>query len=288
MHVFLKRCPSGPTLSRFTAVLNSVGKIQLANFFLIPLIKEWKPQEFWALLTFHLPHLLSEHKATSESHPENTQISSTFMSSSVLLPWGGDSGGSGFTLATLPDFIPNGNLAPFTPNKRAPWTSRRPSPLILKEINPEYSLEGLMLKLQYFGHTLEKSLMLGEIEGRRENGAADEMVGGHHWLNGHESEQTLGDTERQERLVCCSPRGHKESDTTLWPKNSNANNTGNVYEIILECSRTMITYFPGRRDFKPLMFQNPKSFARTTWDIQYISENWQEVLKEELWPSLGK
>ena len=56
---------------------------------------------------------------------------------------------------------------------RVPWTARRSNQFILKEISPEYSLEGLMLKLnlQYFGHlmrrTLEKTLMLGKIEGRR-------------------------------------------------------------------------------------------------------------------------
>ena len=58
---------------------------------------------------------------------------------------------------------------------RVPWTSRRSNQFILKEISPEYSLEGLMLKLklQYFGHlmrrtdSLEKALMLGRIEGRR-------------------------------------------------------------------------------------------------------------------------
>ena len=58
---------------------------------------------------------------------------------------------------------------------RVPWTARRSSQSILKEINPEYSLEGLMLKLKppYFGHpmqrtdSLEKTLMLGKIEGRR-------------------------------------------------------------------------------------------------------------------------
>ena len=59
---------------------------------------------------------------------------------------------------------------------RVPWTARRSNQLILKEINPEYSLEGLMLKLQYFGHltrrtdSLEKTLMLGKIEGRRKMG----------------------------------------------------------------------------------------------------------------------
>ena len=54
---------------------------------------------------------------------------------------------------------------------RVPWTERRSNQSILKEINPEFSLEGLMLKLQYFGHlmqgadSLEKTLMLGKIEG---------------------------------------------------------------------------------------------------------------------------
>ena len=68
-------------------------------------------------------------------------------------------------------------------------------PTILKEINPEYSLEGLMLKLkfQYFGHlmrtanSLKKTLMLGKIEGRRRRGQ-QRMVGWHHRLNEHEFE----------------------------------------------------------------------------------------------------
>ena len=59
---------------------------------------------------------------------------------------------------------------------RVPWTARRSNQSILKEISPEYSLEGLMLKLQYFGHlmrrtdSLEKTLMLGKIEGWRRRG----------------------------------------------------------------------------------------------------------------------
>ena len=58
----------------------------------------------------------------------------------------------------------------------SPWTARRSNQSILKEINPEYSLEGLKLKLQYFGHLmqkadlLERTLMLGKIEGRRRKG----------------------------------------------------------------------------------------------------------------------
>ena len=78
---------------------------------------------------------------------------------------------------------------------RVPWTTRRSNQSILKEINPEYSLERLMLKLklQYFGYlmrradSLEKTLMPGWIEGRRRRGGQrDEMAGWHHGLNGHE------------------------------------------------------------------------------------------------------
>ena len=59
---------------------------------------------------------------------------------------------------------------------RVPWTARRSNQSILKEVNPEYSLEGLKLKLQYFGHlirradSLEKTLIPGKIEGRRRKG----------------------------------------------------------------------------------------------------------------------
>ena len=71
---------------------------------------------------------------------------------------------------------------------RVPWTARRSNQSILKEISPGCSLEGLMLKLkfQYFGHlmgrpdSLEKTLMLGKIGGRRRRGRQDEIVGWHH------------------------------------------------------------------------------------------------------------
>ena len=100
---------------------------------------------------------------------------------------------------------------------RVPWIAGRSSQSILKEIKREYSLEGLMLKLnlQNFGHliqridSLEKTLMLGHIEGRMRRGRQDEMVGWHHQLNGHESEQTLRDSEEQGGFVCCSPQGCK-------------------------------------------------------------------------------
>ena len=94
---------------------------------------------------------------------------------------------------------------------RVPWTARRSNQFILKEISPEYSLEGLMLKLklQYFGHLMwrtdsfEKTLLLGKIEGgRRREWQRMRWLDG---INGHESEQTLGVGHGHGSLVCCSP-----------------------------------------------------------------------------------
>ena len=93
----------------------------------------------------------------------------------------------------------------------------------LKEINPEYSLEGLMLKLKpwYFGHlmqsadSLEKNPDAGEDWREEEKGVTeDETVGWHYWLDGHEFEKILGDSEGQGSLACCSLWGCKESATT--------------------------------------------------------------------------
>ena len=79
---------------------------------------------------------------------------------------------------------------------RVPWTARRSNQSILKEISPGCSLEGLMLKLklQYFGNlmqsvdSLEKTLMLGGIGGRKRRDREDEVAGWHHLLDGRESE----------------------------------------------------------------------------------------------------
>ena len=82
---------------------------------------------------------------------------------------------------------------------------------ILKETSPEYSLEGLMLKRQCFGHLIrrtdsfEKTLMLGKIEGGRKRGRQDEIVGWHHQLDGHKFEQVQRVGDGQGGLVCCSP-----------------------------------------------------------------------------------
>ena len=84
----------------------------------------------------------------------------------------------------------------------------------------------LKLKLQYFGHlmqrALEKTLMLGKDWRQEEKGTTeDEMLGWHHWLDGHEFEQAPGDGEGQGSPVCCCPWRRKESDTTERQNNSN-------------------------------------------------------------------
>ena len=105
---------------------------------------------------------------------------------------------------------------------RVPQTARRSNQLILKEINPEYSLDRLMLKvkLQHFGHlilrdnSLEKILILGTTEGRRRRGQQrTRQLDGINYLM-DVSLNTLGDRERQGSLLCCSPQGLKESYMT--------------------------------------------------------------------------
>ena len=118
--------------------------------------------------------------------------------------------------------------------------------LILKEINPEYSLEGLMLrlKLQYFGHLMWRADLWRpwcwtRLRAGGEGATEDEMVGWwHHWLSGHELEQTLGDGEGQGSLACCSPWGHKEPDTTEWLNNYN-NHKGVLCKREAERSESM-------------------------------------------------
>ena len=105
-----------------------------------------------------------------------------------------------------------------------PWTARRSNQSILKEISPGISLEGMMLKLklQYFGHlmqrvdSLEKTLMLEGIGGWRRRGRQRMMAGWHHRLDGCEFEWTLGVGDGQGGKACCDSWGCKESDTTEW------------------------------------------------------------------------
>ena len=95
---------------------------------------------------------------------------------------------------------------------------------ILKEISLEYSLEGLMLKLklQSFGQlkgradSFEKTDTWKDWRQEEKGMTEDEMVGCHHWLSRHESEQILGESEGQGSLACCSPWGPKDLGLTEW------------------------------------------------------------------------
>ena len=106
---------------------------------------------------------------------------------------------------------------------RVPWTARRSNQSTLK-ISPGISLEGLMLKLklQYFGHLMQRADSLEKTDagrdwGQEEKGMTeDEMAGWHHWLDGCKSEWTPGVGDGQEGLVCYDSWGDKEPDTTEW------------------------------------------------------------------------
>ena len=116
---------------------------------------------------------------------------------------------------------------------RVPWTARRSSQSILKEINPGYSLEGLMskLKVQYFCHlrrradSLEKTLMLGKIEGRRRRGWLRMKF----WMDsGNEFEHCLGNGEGQGSLAYW---GRKKSDMIEWLNNNKRNHVSQIINV---------------------------------------------------------
>ena len=101
---------------------------------------------------------------------------------------------------------------------RVSWTARRSNQLILKEINPEYSLEGLMLKLQYFGHlmqrvdSLEKTLMLGKIESKRRGWQRMR------WLNSNTNSMDINLSKLCERVnrEAQSAAGHTVAKSQMW------------------------------------------------------------------------
>ena len=116
---------------------------------------------------------------------------------------------------------------------RVPWTVKRSNQSILSEISPEYSLEGLMLKLklQYFGHLMrraysfEKTLMLGKTEGKRRRGQQEMRL-----LDDitDAMDMSLSKLQKLVKTACCRPWGRKESDMTEW-----LNWTGlNIFSLI--------------------------------------------------------
>ena len=123
---------------------------------------------------------------------------------------------------------------------RVPWTARRSNQSILKEVNPEYSSEGLMLKFQYTGWCTgceelthwKRPSCWERLRAGGEVGDKDEIVGWHHRLNGHEFEQTLGDNEGQGSLVCCNP-GVPESQAQLSDWTTTKHASKQEYRILL-------------------------------------------------------
>ena len=162
---------------------------------------------------------------------------------------------------------------------RVSWTVRRSNQSILKEINCEYSLEGLMLKLKlpYFGHLmwrtdlLEKTLMLGKIGGRRRRGRQeDEMVGWHHWLNGHEFEQTPGDGEGQGSLACCSPWGRKLLDMT-----EKLNNDSSIrFETCFLSTKYVLAFW---EVFRLDLLSSLQRIDSPWFTVQSVTQEWGEI-----------
>ena len=108
------------------------------------------------------------------------------------------------------------------------WTVRSSNQSILRELNPEYLSDGLMLKrkLQYFGHLMQTADIgkvpdAGKYWGQEKRVSEDEMAAWHHESDGHELGQTLGDGDGQGGLACWSPWGQKELDTTGWLNKNN-------------------------------------------------------------------
>ena len=146
-------------------------------------------------------------------------------------------------------------------------------------MNLECSLEGLMLKLkfQYFGHlmwradSVEKTPMLGIIEEKWMT--EDEMVVWHHWLNGHEFEQTQGDNDGQRSLVCCSSWGPKESDTLSdWTTTMLSMWVSLVAQTVKTLPAVQKTWVqsPGQED--PLEKGMTTHFSFLAWRIPWTKE----------------
>jgi len=176
---------------------------------------------------------------------------------------------------------------------RVPWTARRSNQYILKEISPDYSLETLMLKLklQYFWppvwrtDSVEKPLIQRKIEGGRRRGwqrmrwTEDEMVGWHHWLNGHEFEKALKVGNGQASPVCCSRWGHRVGpDWVNWTDSIVLYST--EHYTIVSCHLQIVTVLL-------LLFQFV-FFSISFWSLIYMVRTFKTMLKKSReWTSLS-
>ena len=113
---------------------------------------------------------------------------------------------------TLESSLDSKEMTPFNPKGNQPW-------IFIGRSNAEVGTP-ILWPLMWRANSLEKTLMLEKIEGRRRRRQV-EKVGWHHWLNGHDFEQILGDTEGPGSLSCCSPWSCKESDMAEWLNNKN-------------------------------------------------------------------
>ena len=138
---------------------------------------------------------------------------------------------------------------------RIPWTARWSKHINLKENQPCILIVRTYAEVEtpVFWLSDVNIWLIGKIPdagkdwGQKEKSASeDEMAGWHHWCDGHELGQTLGDGERQRGLACCIPWGQKESDTTGWLKNNNKDKpTANII-------------FKDKKNFFPIRSQTGK------------------------------
>ena len=132
---------------------------------------------------------------------------------------------------------------------RVPWTARRSNQSVVNEISSEYSLEGLMLKVKLpilWPHDAKNWLIWKDHDAGKDwrwekRTTEDEMNEWHHWLNGHEFEETPGVGDGQGGLACCGPWGCKESGTTEWLKWTEMRTGGHL--SYLPTSYTIVTSF---------------------------------------------
>ena len=176
-------------------------------------------------------------------------------------------------------------------------TSRRSNQSILKELSPEWSLEGLMLKLklQYFGYHLwrtdsfEKTLMLGKMKAGGEGddrGWKGWMAG--HWLDRHEFEQAPGIGDGQGGLACCSPWGLKESDRTEQPNWTVGREFATPSDSGDTRGKKIFRNFADvhlHLNFDYNFYNKQISFLRIKWSISFEKGGWGGVWQrqEGLW-----